>query len=38
MGPDPTIAAAHTSRFDAALRTALGGMSVFTMLMTFRKF
>jgi uncharacterized protein with PQ loop repeat len=34
MGPDPTIAAANTSRFDKALRTALGGMSVFTMLMT----
>ena len=34
MGPDPTIAAAYASRFDKALRAALGGMSVFTMLMT----
>jgi uncharacterized protein with PQ loop repeat len=34
MGPDPTIAAAHSSRLGKALRTALGGMSIFTMLMT----
>ena len=34
MGPDPTIATAHASRLDKTLRTALGGMSVFTMVMT----
>lgn len=34
MGPDPTIAAAHTPRLDKTLRSALGGMSIFTMLMT----
>lgn len=34
MGPDPTIAAAYTSRFDKMLRAALGGMSAFTVLMT----
>ena len=34
MAPDPTMAAAHTSRSERALRRLLGGMSVFTMLMT----
>ena len=34
MGPDPTIAAADTSRSDRMLRNMLGGMSIFTMLMT----
>ena len=31
---DPTPAAARTSPFDTGLRRLLGGMSVFTMLMT----
>src|SRR5438067_8340373 len=34
MAPDPTMPAAHVSRSDALLRRLLGGMSVFTMLMT----
>ena len=34
MAPDPTTPAAHESGSDTALRRILGGMSVFTMLMT----
>ena len=34
MGPDPTPPAARTSPSDTVLRRVLGGMSVFTMLMT----
>lgn len=34
MHPNPTIAAVHISASDAALRRLLGGMSIFTMLMT----
>jgi len=34
VAPDPTTPAAHASRSDAFLRRLLGGMSVFTVLMT----
>src|SRR5688500_14203184 len=34
MAPDPTTAAGNASRSETLLRRALGGMSVFTMLMT----
>jgi uncharacterized protein with PQ loop repeat len=34
MAPDPTTPAAHDSGSDTVLRRILGGMSVFTMLMT----
>jgi uncharacterized protein with PQ loop repeat len=34
MSPDPTIPASHAPRSDAALSRVLGGMSIFTMLMT----
>ena len=34
MAPDPTTPAAHASRSDTFLRRLLGGMSVFTVLMT----
>lgn len=34
MAPDPTTPAAHASRSETGLRRLLGGMSVFTMLMT----
>jgi uncharacterized protein with PQ loop repeat len=34
MAPDPTTPAAHESGSDTALRRILGGMLVFTMLMT----
>jgi uncharacterized protein with PQ loop repeat len=34
MAPDPTTPAAHASRSDTVLRRLLGGMSIFTMLMT----
>lgn len=34
MAPDPTTPAAHASRSETVLRRLLGGMSVFTMLMT----
>jgi uncharacterized protein with PQ loop repeat len=34
MAPDPTMAAAHTSGSEKALRRLLGSMSVFTMVMT----
>jgi uncharacterized protein with PQ loop repeat len=34
MAIDPAGAAAHASRSDSKLRRLLGGMSVFTMLMT----
>ena len=34
MAPDPTTPAGHTSQSEALLRRVLGGMSVFTMLMT----
>ena len=34
MAPDPTPPAARTSHPDTLLRRLLGGMSVFTMLMT----
>lgn len=34
MAPDPTTPAGHASRSDAILSRVLGGMSVFTMLMT----
>ena len=34
IAPDPITAAGHASRSDAVLRRLLGGMSVFTMLMT----
>jgi uncharacterized protein with PQ loop repeat len=32
--PDPASGVAHTSTTDAMLRRVLGGMSIFTMLMT----
>jgi uncharacterized protein with PQ loop repeat len=32
--PDPASAAAHASRSDTRLRRLLGGMSIFTMVMT----
>jgi uncharacterized protein with PQ loop repeat len=34
MAPDATNVAAHVSRSDTRLRRLLGGMSIFTMLMT----
>jgi len=34
MGPNFTIPALHTSHSDLTLRRLLGGMSIFTMLMT----
>jgi uncharacterized protein with PQ loop repeat len=34
MHPDPVPAAVHLSRSETVLRHLLGGMSVFTMLMT----
>jgi uncharacterized protein with PQ loop repeat len=34
MAPDPANAAAHASRSDTRLRGLLGGMSIFTMVMT----
>jgi hypothetical protein len=34
MHPDPVPAAVHLSRSNTVLRRLLGGMSVFTMLMT----
>src|SRR5213593_1600994 len=34
MGPDPTPPAAHTAPSETVLRRLLGGMSLFTMLMT----
>ncbi len=34
MAHDPAGAAAHASRSDTKLRSLLGGMSVFTMVMT----
>jgi uncharacterized protein with PQ loop repeat len=34
MAPDPTTPAGHASRSETALSRVLGGMSVFTMLMT----
>jgi uncharacterized protein with PQ loop repeat len=34
MAPDPTTEAAYASRSDTMLRRLLGGMSIFTMLMT----
>jgi len=34
MAPDPTTPAGDVSRSDTVLRRVLGGMSVFTMLMT----
>ncbi len=34
MAPDSTTPAAHASRSDTVLRRLLGGMSIFTMLMT----
>lgn len=34
MAPDPTTPAGVASRSDTAFRRVLGGMSVFTMLMT----
>ena len=34
MAPDPTTAAGQASRSEALLRRLLGGMSVFTLLMT----
>ena len=34
MHPNPTIPALHTPGSDAVLRRLLGGMSIFTMLMT----
>ena len=34
MAPDPTTPAGHASRSETLLRRVLGGMSVFTMLMT----
>jgi uncharacterized protein with PQ loop repeat len=34
MAPDPMTPAGHTSRSDETLSRVLGGMSVFTMLMT----
>ncbi len=34
MAPEPATSGAHTSGADPVLRRLLGGMSVFTMLMT----
>lgn len=34
MAPDPTTPAGHTSGSDTVLSRVLGGMSVFTLLMT----
>jgi len=34
MAPDPTPAAAANARSETALRRLLGGMSIFTLLMT----
>ena len=34
MAPDPTTPAAHSSRSETLLRRLLGGMSIFTLLMT----
>src|SRR5258708_17201881 len=34
MAPDPTNSAGHDSDSDTVLRRVLGGMSIFTMLMT----
>lgn len=34
MAPDPTTPAGYASRSETALRRVLGGMSVFTLLMT----
>jgi uncharacterized protein with PQ loop repeat len=34
MAPDPTAAAGTDTASDAALRGAVGGMSIFTLLMT----
>jgi uncharacterized protein with PQ loop repeat len=34
MSPDPMSAAGHAARDDTLLRRVLGGMSVFTLLMT----
>jgi len=34
MAPDPMTPAGHASRSDTVLRRLLGGMSVFTLLMT----
>jgi uncharacterized protein with PQ loop repeat len=34
MHPNPVPAAVHPSRSDAVLRRIMGGMSIFTMLMT----
>jgi uncharacterized protein with PQ loop repeat len=34
MAPDPTTLAGRESRSDTLLRRSLGGMSIFTMLMT----
>jgi uncharacterized protein with PQ loop repeat len=34
MAPDPATPSAHASISDAVLRRALGGMSVFTIVMT----
>jgi uncharacterized protein with PQ loop repeat len=34
MAPDPTTLPAHESNSDTLLRRLLGGMSIFTMLMT----
>ena len=34
MAPDPTTPAGHASQSQALLRRVLGGMSIFTMLMT----
>lgn len=34
MAPDPTTPAAHASNSETVLRRLLGGMSVFTLLMT----
>ncbi|MGH7827079.1 MAG: hypothetical protein ACREQ7_18135 [Candidatus Binatia bacterium] len=34
MHPNPTIPEIHSSSSDATLRRVLGGMSIFTMLMT----
>ena len=34
MAPDPTLTAAVNSRSEAVLRRLMGGMSIFTLLMT----
>ena len=34
MAPDPTTLAGHASRSESVMSRVLGGMSVFTMLMT----